>query len=104
MNQFWDRFTKYFSDSPKIFTGFYLSPHYFCGVSLSAKEKNMSDYYIKNLPQGIVRPSLNEKNIIEEEILKQEFLKAIKKVNARGKNIALVLRELSQKTFTFSLN
>lgn len=104
MNQFWDRITKYFSDSPKNFTGFYISPHYFCGVSLSAKERKISDYYIKTLPQGIVRPSLNEKNIVEEEILKQEFLKALKKVNARGKNIALVFPELSQKTFTFSLD
>jgi Tfp pilus assembly PilM family ATPase len=104
MNQFWDKITKFFSEPPQVSTGFYISPHYFCGVTLSAKEKRIDDYYIQNLPQGVVRPSLNEKNIIESEVLKQKFLKAIKEMKVRDKNVVLIFPEWSQKAFTFSFD
>lgn len=104
MNQLYDKIIKYFTDSPKISIGFYISPHYFCGVYLSSREKRIIDYYIQTLPKNTVRPSLNEKNIVKEEILKQELFKALEKVNSKSKNAVLIFPELSQKTFTFSFD
>ncbi|MFW6123681.1 MAG: hypothetical protein ACOC5G_00505 [Acidobacteriota bacterium] len=101
MNRLWNKIIKYFTDSPQVSTGFYISSHYFCGAYFSVREKRIEDYYVQTLPEGVVRPSLNEKNIVKEEILKPEFLKAIKEVNARDKDIVLIFPELSQKTFTF---
>ena len=101
MNLFWDKFIEFFSATPQLFSGFSISSNYICGVCLSAKGKKISDTYVSDIPEGVIQPSFIEKNIIEPEVLKEEFSKAVRKMSIKGKDIALVFPELSQKTFTF---
>jgi len=104
MNLFWDKFVEFFSATPQLFSGFSISSNYLCGVCLSTKGKNIIDTYVSDIPEGVVQPSFIEKNIIEPEVLKEEFSKAARKMSLKGKDIALVFPELSQKTFTFSFD
>jgi len=104
MNHYWDKLTQFFIRTPSLSAGFYVSSHYFCGVYLGDKNPKTGDCYFKSLPKGIIRPSLNEKNIVKPEMLKKEFLRVFKKKQAKTKDIALVFPELSQKTFVFSFD
>jgi Tfp pilus assembly PilM family ATPase len=104
MNQLGERIIKFFSNQPKLFTGFYISSHYICGIHFSPKEKGIMNTYIRTLPRNVVQPSLNERNIIGKEVLSEEFLKAVSKLKVECKDIALVFPEMSQKTFTFSFD
>lgn len=104
MSQFWNKIIRFFSNPPKLLMGFYISSEYICGVRFSAKEKNIVDYCIHDLPKGVIHPSFNEKNIVEKEILKEIFSKAIHELNISQRDIVLIFPEISQKTFTFSFN
>ncbi len=104
MNLFWNKFIEFFSAPPELFSGFSISSHCICGVRVSAKGKSVVDFYASDIPEGVVQPSFIEKNIIEPEVLKEEFSKAARKMRLNGKDIALIFPELSQKTFTFSFD
>lgn len=104
MNQLWDKVIKFFTKPPQLYVGFYISSNYICGMNFSTKEKRIIDTYSQSLPNGIINPSLNERNIIEKEILKEEFSKALDKMLISHRNIAFILPEMSQKTFTFSFD
>ncbi len=104
MTQAWDKVIEFFSRPPKLFSGFYFTSHCICGVSFSKKHRSIAGYDIQALPKGVILPSLNEKNITEKEILKEEFSKVLEKISLTGGNTALIIPELSQKTFSFTFD
>jgi Tfp pilus assembly PilM family ATPase len=104
MSLLWEKFIEFFTTPPGLFSGFSIASHYICGVHLSTKEKSIVDFYAKGIPEGVVQSSFIEKNIVEPEVLKSEFLKAVRSMRMNSKDIALIFPELSQKTFTFSFD
>ncbi|MBD3414344.1 MAG: hypothetical protein GF421_07945 [Candidatus Aminicenantes bacterium] len=104
MKGLWENVIEFFSSQPPLYSGFYLSSHAIQGVHCSAKQKKVISTDTQPLSKGIIHPSLNEKNILKADALKEKFGKVLEKLNLTKKNTALIIPELTQKTFTFSFD
>jgi len=95
---------KYFTQPPCLNVVLYLSSHYLSGLHLSSKERKIKNYFISSLQEGVIKPSFNQKNIKNENWLKEGLKQGIAKLNLSDKKAACLIPELSLKAFVFSFN
>jgi len=95
---------KYFTQPPCLNVVFYLSSHCLSGLHFSRKERKIKNYFISSLQEGVIEPSFNQKNIKDENWLKERLKQETAKLNLSDKKAACLIPELSLKAFVFSFN
>ncbi len=94
----------FFTKQPLPSISFYVNPRYLCGIQISRREKRLIQYFIIPLEKLVIEPSFLKKNLKDTRFLNKILREEIKKFHPSEKKIALLLPELSQRTFVFSFD
>ena len=92
----------YFNQQPRPLIGFQISSSSLSGVALSSKKRKTRDSFVFHFSDDTIKPSLYNKNIGDMDRLKDIFKEGLSEMGEVDRKAALILPELSQKTFVFS--
>ncbi len=77
---------------------------YISGIHLSTKDRKLKDHFILPISGGIIQSSFEKANIKDPPLLQKIINEGVKKFNIYDHGVALLLPELSQRTFVFSFD
>ena len=94
----------FFSAHPLPHSALQVTSSYISGIHLSAKDRKLKNHFILPISSGIVQPSFEKANIKDVPLLQKIIQAGVDKLNIYDHGVALLLPELSQRTFVFSLD
>ncbi len=92
----------FFTRKPDLPLAFHVSEGYVTGIALSPKEKKIKTNFIEALPEGVLRASFFKTNFQSVDPLLAAIRRGRKKLGSASSKTALLLPEITQKTFSFS--
>lgn len=104
MNSFWGKLKNFFTEQPLPSSAIYVTSSSISGIYLSSKEGRLKHHFILPLAEKIIQPSFNRANIKDAHQLMKNITERVEKFNIYRDGIALLLPELSQRTFVFSFD
>ena len=99
-----DRLRDFFTKRPIPRSVIQVSSRYLSGLQFSPTEKKIKSHFILPLDEGMVRPTFDKKNITDASLLEKRLLESVDKLHLFDNKVCLLLPELSQRTFIFSLD
>jgi Tfp pilus assembly PilM family ATPase len=97
-----EKLIDFFTQQPSPSAAFHLTSSYISGLNVSAKERKVKQHFIYPLEEEMIVPSFQKKNIQNASILKDKLKNGIKKLRLSEHRAAVLIPELSQKTFVFT--
>ncbi len=99
---FVNKIKNYFSQQPLPHAAFQVTPCYFSGIRVSAKDGRITNHFILPLEKGVIRPSFERKNIKNTEWLEKNLKQELGRLHIHDHKVACLLPESSIKAFVFS--
>lgn len=97
-----DRLKNYLAKPPLPNVAFQISPHYLSGIYVSSREKKIKHHFISPLKNGVIQPSFNKKNVVDEVYLEEKIREGAGKLHLSRNKIACLIPEPCLKIFVFS--
>ncbi len=94
----------FFSEHPLPHSALQVTSSYISGIHLSSKDRKLKNHFILPISGGIIQPSFEKANIKDPPLLQKIINEGVKKFNIYDHGVALLLPELSQRTFVFSFD
>jgi hypothetical protein len=94
----------YFTRKPYLPLAFHISERYISGIARAPKEKKIKTNFSDPLPSGALRASFFKPNMQSQERILSAVREGQKKLGGMSGHAALLLPEITQKTFSFSFN
>jgi hypothetical protein len=94
----------FFSAHPLPHSALQVTSSYISGIHLSAKDRKLKNHFVLPISSGIVQPSFEKANIKDVSLLQKIIQESVDKLNIYDHGVALLLPELSQRTFVFSFD
>jgi len=104
MNSIFDKFKIFFSQQPLSHSAVQVTSSHISGVHLSSKDKILKNHFILPLSGGVIQPSFEKANIKDLILLEKQIREGAEKFSTYSRGTALLLPELSQRTFVFSFD
>jgi Tfp pilus assembly PilM family ATPase len=99
-----EKFKNFFTQQPSPSLAFHLTSSYVSGISVSANERKVKQHFLYPLEKEMIIPSFQKKNIQNASLLKEKLKNGLKKLRQSEHNAAVLIPELSQKTFVFTVD
>lgn len=94
----------FFSAHPLPHSALQVTSSYISGIHLSTKDRKLKSHFILPISGGIIQPSFEKANIKDSSLLQKIIHEGVEKFNIYDHGVALLLPELSQRTFVFSFD
>jgi hypothetical protein len=94
----------YFIEHPLPHSALQVTSSYISGIHLSTKERKLKNHFVLPIADGIIQPSLEKLNVKNSNLLQKLIQEGVEKFNIYDHGVALLLPELSQRTFVFSFD
>jgi hypothetical protein len=94
----------YFSAHPLPHSAIQVTASYISGIHLSTKDRKLKNHFVLPISGGIIQPSFEKTNIKDSPLLQKVIQGGVEKFNIYDHGVALLLPELSQRTFVFSFD
>jgi hypothetical protein len=104
MATIFNKIKNYFSEHPLPHSALQVTSSYISGIHLSTKDRNVKNHFILPIEGGIIQPSFEKTNIKDPSLLQKIIDGGVEKFNIYDHGVALLLPELSQRTFVFSFD
>lgn len=104
MNSFLGKLKNFFTEQPLSSSAIQVTSSNISGIHLSLKERRLKHHFILPLSENIIQPSFDRANINDARRLMKNITEKVEKFNIYGHGVALLLPELSQRTFVFSFD
>jgi len=104
MNFFWGKIKNFFTEQPLPSSAIQVTSSSISGVHLSSKERRLKHHFILPLSEKIIQPSLDRANIKDAHQLMKNITERVEQFNIYRHAVALLLPELSQRTFVFAFD
>lgn len=104
MTSSFNKLKNYFTEHPLPHSALQVTSSYISGIHLSTKDRILKNHFVLPIAGGIVQPSLEKANIKDPSLLQKVINEGVKKFNIYDHGVALLLPELSQRTFVFSFD
>ena len=104
MKSFLGRLNNFFTEQPLPSSALQVTSSYISGLHLSSKERKLKNHFVLPLPDGIIQPSFERTNIKDARLLEKKITERVEKLGMYDHGVALLLPELSQRTFVFSFD
>ncbi len=102
MTTIFNKIKSYFSEHPLPHSAMQVTSSYISGIHLSSKDRSLKSHFILPIEGGIIQPSFEKTNIKNPALLQKIIDGGVEKFNIYDHGVALLLPELSQRTFVFS--
>ncbi len=79
-------------------------PHYIGGIKVKSKNKNIDSYFIRSIPENILKPSFHELNILNPDYLREIFKEELNKMKKFPSKISILLPEQSTRVFLMNFD
>ncbi|MFC2169098.1 hypothetical protein ACFLRM_00835 [Acidobacteriota bacterium] len=89
----------YFTEQPLPQAALQITARYVSGIQISPKEKKIKHHFVVPLDKGVVHPLFSGKNITNPLVLEKKIKEGWRNAFFSDKKIALLLPELSQKSY-----
>lgn len=99
-----NRLKDFFTAHPLPHSAIQVTSSYISGIHLSAKDGKLKNYFVLPVSGGIIQPSFERPNIKDSPLLQKIITEGVAKFNIYNNGVALLLPELSQRTFVFSFD
>ncbi len=104
MNAIFNKFKNYFTAHPLPYSALQVTSTYISGIHLSSKDRKVKNHFVLPISGGIIQPSFEKANIMNSALLQKTITEGVEKFNIYDHGVALLLPELSQRTFVFSFD
>ncbi len=104
MKSFLGKIKNFFIEQPLPYSALQVTSSYISGIHLSSKDRKLKNHFILPLPDGLVQPSFERTNIKDTHLLEKTIAERIERLDIYDHGVALLLPELSQRTFVFSFD
>lgn len=104
MTSIFNKLKNYFTEHPLPYSALQVTSSYISGIHLSTKDRKLENHFVLPIAGGIVQPSLERANIKDPSLLQKVINEGVEKFNIYDHGVALLLPELSQRTFVFSFD
>ena len=104
MTSIFSKLKNYFTEHPLPHSALQVTSSYISGIHLSAKDRKLKNHFVLPLAGGIIQPSLEKANIKDPALLRKLIHEGVEKFDIYNHGVALLLPELSQRTFVFSFD
>lgn len=94
----------FFSAQPLPYSALQVTSSYISGIHLSVKDRKVKSHFILPVSGGIIQPSFEKANIKDPSLLQKIIQKGFEKFPVYSQRVALLLPEMSQRTFVFSFD
>jgi hypothetical protein len=94
----------FFSQHPLPHSALQVTSSYISGIHLSTKDRKLKNHFVLPISGGIIQPSFEKPNIKDSPLLQKIIEGGVEKFNIYDHGVALLLPELSQRTFVFSFD
>ncbi len=94
----------FFSQHPLPHSALQVTSSYISGIHLSTKDRKLKNHFVLPISGGIIQPSFEKPNIKDSPLLQKIIQGGVEKFNIYDHGVALLLPELSQRTFVFSFD
>ena len=94
----------FFSQHPLPHSALQVTSSYISGIHLSTKDRKLKNHFVLPISGGIIQPSFEKPNIKDSPLLQKLIQGGVEKFNIYDHGVALLLPELSQRTFVFSFD
>ena len=98
------KLTNYFTAHPLPYSALQVTSTYISGIHLSTKDRKLKNYFILPISGGIIQPSFEKSNITDSALLQKIISEGVEKFDIYDHGVALIIPELSQRTFVFSFD
>jgi len=96
------RVLSYFTEQAKPSVAFQISRSYVSGICFSQKDRRFGGYFVLPLPPGVVEPSFDKKNILEEAAVEEKIREGVRRLRTRESVASLLVPEACLKVVIFS--
>jgi hypothetical protein len=104
MSLIFDKLRTFFSQQPLPHSALQISSSYISGIHLSSKDKKLKNHFVLPLSRGTIQPSFEKPNLKDLLLFEKQIKEGVEKFNAFNHGAALLLPELSQRTFVFTFD
>lgn len=104
MNSLLDKLRDFFTVQPLTSSAIQVTSSYITGIHLSSKDRRLKHHFVLPLSENIIQPSFDRANIKDAAQLMKNLKEKIEKISIYDHGTALLLPELSQRTFVFSFD
>jgi hypothetical protein len=104
MESILDKLKIFFSQNPLPHSVLQVTSSYISGIHLSSKDKKLKNHFVLPLPGGTIQPSFEKTNLKDLPLLEKQIKDGVEKFNTYDHGTALLLPELSQRTFVFTFD
>lgn len=102
MHSIFDNLKNFFTEHPLPNSAIQVTSSYISGIHLSLKDRKLKNHFILPVSGGIIQPSFEKANIKEPQLLQKLITEGVDGFDIYDHGVALLLPELSQRTFVFS--
>ena len=100
----WNKLKDFFIVHPLPHSAIQVTSSYISGVHLSVKDRKLKNHFVLPVSGGVIQPSFEKSNIKDSPLLQKIITESVDKFNIYDHGVALLLPELSQRTFVFSFD
>jgi hypothetical protein len=104
MNLISSKLKNFFIAHPLPHSAIQVTSAYVSGIQLSVKDRKLKNHFVLPVSGGIIQPSFEKANIKDTSLLQKMITEGVGKYNMYDHGLAILLPELSQRTFVFSLD
>jgi len=104
MKSFLGKIKNFFIEQPLPSSALQVTSSYISGIHLSSKERKLKNHFVLPFPDGLIQPSFERTNIKDAHLLEKKIAERIERLDIYDHGVALLLPELSQRTFVFSFD
>jgi hypothetical protein len=99
-----DKLRVFFSQNPLPHSALQLTSSHISGIHLSSKERKLKSHFVLPLSGKPIQPSFEKANIKDLLLLEKQIREGVDMFDAYDHGVALLLPELSQRTFVFTFD
>lgn len=104
MSSILNKLTDFFSAHPLPHSAIQVTSSYISGIHLTVKDRKLKNHFVLPVSGGVIQPSFEKPNIKDSPLLQKIITEGVEKFNIYNHGMALLLPELSQRTFVFSFD
>lgn len=104
MTTIFHKLKNFFTEHPLPHSALQVTSSYISGINLTLKDRKLKDHFVLPIAGGMIQPSLDRVNIKNPSLLTEVIQEGVDKFNIYDHGVALLLPELSQRTFIFSFD
>jgi hypothetical protein len=104
MNLIFNKLKNFFTAHPLPYSALQVTSSYISGIHLSLKDRKLKNHFILPVSGRIIQPSFEKANIKDSPLLQKIITEGVEKFDIYDHGVALLLPELSQRTFVFSFD